>query len=246
MANEPPVVEIVGHRGASYDAPENTLAAFRVGAGHGYHAFECDVKLSADGLPFLLHDATLERTTDGSGPAGEQPWAELSQLDAGGWHGHAFAGEPPASLRAVAAWLRRHGGWLDLEIKPSPGDELRTGRVVAAEAARLWAGSDRPPLLSSFRPEALAGAREAAPGLARALLVDTDWPGWLDMARQLECVAVITNHLLMDAGLRQRLHAAGLRALVYTVNEPARAAELRAAGVDGLITDELDLFIPGA
>lgn len=236
----------IAHRGGGRLAPENTLAAFRQGAAHGWQAFECDVKLSADGVPFLLHDATLERTTDGSGPAGQRPWAELSQLDAGGWHSRRFAGEPPASLRAVAGWLRRNGGWLDLEIKPSPGDELHTGRVVAAEAARLWAGSACPPLLSSFRPEALAGARETAPGLARALLVDTDWPGWFDVALQLDCVAVITHHLLMDTALRQRLHAAGLRALVYTVNEPARAAELRAAGVDGLITDELDLFCPGA
>ena len=72
----------VAHRGAGKLAPENTLAAFRLGAAHGYRAFECDVKLSADDLPFLLHDATLERTTDGSGTAGDQPWAALCQRDA--------------------------------------------------------------------------------------------------------------------------------------------------------------------
>ena len=82
----------VAHRGAGKQAPENTLAAFRLGAALGYRAFECDVKLSADGVPFLLHDATLERTTSGRGTAGDLPWAALSQLDAGSWHSRAFAG----------------------------------------------------------------------------------------------------------------------------------------------------------
>nr|MDQ2734898.1 glycerophosphodiester phosphodiesterase [Pseudomonadota bacterium] len=76
----------IAHRGAGKLAPENTLAAFRVGASHGYRAFECDVKLSEDGVPFLLHDATLQRTTSGRGVAARLPWSELSRLDAGAWH----------------------------------------------------------------------------------------------------------------------------------------------------------------
>ena len=72
----------VAHRGAGKLAPENTLAAFRLGAAHGFRAFECDVRLSADGIPFLLHDATLERSTSGHGLAADQPWAALAQLDA--------------------------------------------------------------------------------------------------------------------------------------------------------------------
>jgi glycerophosphoryl diester phosphodiesterase len=235
----------IAHRGAGKLAPENTLAAFRLGASHGYRAFECDVKLSADDVPFLLHDDTLDRTTtDARGRAADQRWSALSRLDAGGWHSAAYAGEPPASLQAVATWLRRNRAWLDLEIKPTKGDEERTGRIVAAEVERLWAGDTMPPLLSSFRPESLAGARAGAPGLARALLVDTDWPGWLDVALQLGCVAAITHHQLMDAALLARLHQAGLRALVYTVNDPARASELLSIGIDGVITDAVDRFVP--
>ena len=78
-----------------------------------------------------------------------------------------------------------------------------------------------PPLLSSFRPEALAAAREAAPALPRALLLDTLWEGWLDAARALGCVAVVCNYTLLDAALLRRLRDAGLRALCYTVNDPA-------------------------
>ena len=239
-----PLPRWIAHRGAGKLAPENTLAAFRVGATFGYRAFECDVKLSADDVPFLLHDATLERTTSDHGRAADRPWGELSRVDAGSWHSPAYAGEPPPSLQAIAAWLQANGHGLDLEIKPTPGDEERTGRIVAAHAQRLWAGRSDLPLLSSFRPEALAGARDTAPALARALLVDTDWPGWLPMAQGLDCVAVITNHTLMDAALIRRLHDAGLRAMVYTVNDADTAARLVSEGIDGIITDAVDRFVP--
>jgi glycerophosphoryl diester phosphodiesterase len=234
----------IAHRGAGKLAPENTLAAFRLGAAHGYRAFECDVKLSADGVPFLLHDAELERTTNGRGRAADLAWSDLAQLDAGGWHSRAYAGEPPTTLAAVAAWIRANGFDLDLEIKPTPGDELDTGRAVAAAAARLWGGAAVPPLLSSFRPESLLGAREAAPELPRALLLDTLWPGCVEMAVSLGCVAVITHHALMDASLSARLQALAMRVLCYTVNEAEQVARLRALGVDGLITDAVDRFSP--
>src|SRR5215216_2570860 len=110
----------IAHRGAGKLAPENTLAAFRLGAQHGYRMFECDVKLSADGVPFLLHDATLDRTSSGRGGAAGFTWSELSRLDAGSWRGRAFAGEPPASLAGLAAFCLRNGFALDIEIKPTP------------------------------------------------------------------------------------------------------------------------------
>ena len=234
----------IAHRGAGKLAPENTLAAFRLGAAHGYQAFECDVKLSADGVPFLLHDATLERTTSATGTAADQPWAALSQLDAGGWHSRQFAGEPLPSLQAIAAFVLRNHFRLNLEIKPTPGAETLTGRVVAEHAARLWAGAAVPPLLSSFRPDALAAAAEASPALPRALLLDTLWPGWEQAAASLGCVAIVTNHRLMDAELLALARHAGWRAMVYTVNEPEDAQRLLALGVDGLITDAVDRFSP--
>ena len=237
----------IAHRGAGKLAPENTLAAFRLGARYGWRAFECDVKLSADGVPFLLHDATLERTSNGVGAAGERSWHELSQLDAGSWHSRAYAGEPLPSLRAIAAFVQRNGCALDLEIKPSPGTETHTGAVVAAEVARLWHGRERVPLLSSFQPEALRAARAVAPELPRALLLDQLPDDVVAAAGALGCVAVITDHQLMDAALLTRLHAAGLRALVYTVNEPERAQQLLAVGkdgIDGIVTDAVDRFVP--
>ncbi len=236
----------IAHRGAGKLAPENTLAAFRLGASHGYRAFECDVKLSADGVPFLLHDATLERTSSGTGTAAQLNWSELSRLDAGGWHGRSFAGEPLPSLDGIAAYCIRNGFALNIEIKPTPGDEARTGRTVAAEALRLWAGEPVQPLLSSFQPEALKAARDAAPSLPRALLIDTLRDGWFDEALALGCAAVVTNFRIMEASLIAKLHAANLRAVVYTVNDATEAHRLVALGIDGIITDAVDRFSPTA
>jgi len=235
----------IAHRGAGRLAPENTLAAFRVGARHGYRAFECDVKLSADGVPFLLHDATLQRTTSGHGDADRLNWSELARLDAGGWHSRHFAGEAPPSLEAIVCFCRRNGFALNIELKPSPGRDGETGRAVAAAAAQQWVDATPPPLLSSFKVAALEGAREGAPELPRALLLDALRDGWLEQAQALGCVGVVMASPLLDASQVGRLHAAGLRALVYTVNDPAEARRLVAIGCNGIITDAVDRFSPG-
>jgi glycerophosphoryl diester phosphodiesterase len=232
----------IAHRGAGKLAPENTLAAFRLGASHGYKAFECDVKLSADGVPFLMHDDTLDRTTSSQGPAGGRSWPQLSRLDAGSWHSTPYAGEPPASFEALAAFCLANGFALDLEIKPIPGTEAETGRAVGEWVRQLWRGPA--PLLSSFKTQALAGARDSAPELRRALLLDSLWPGCMEMAASLDCVAIITQHKLMDAALLRQIHGAGRRALVYTVNDAARADELIALGIDGIVTDAVDRLGP--
>ena len=234
----------IAHRGAGKLAPENTLAAFRMGAQYGYRMFECDAKLSADDEVFLMHDATLERTTNGHGTGGQQRWHQLSQLDAGSWHSRTWAGEPLPRLEALARFCVGNGHLLNIEIKPTPGTERHTGEVVAREAARLWAGQPVPPLLTSFKPEALAGAQAAAPGLPRGLLLDTLWDGWLQKAQSLACVAVVCNFALWDATTVSHVHAAGMRALSYTVNDDWAAQHLIALGTDGIITDRVDLFSP--
>lgn len=234
----------VAHRGAGKLAPENTLAAFRFGAAHGYRMFECDAKLSADGVPFLMHDATLERTTNGHGIGGQQPWSALSQLDAGGWHSRAFAGEPLPTLENLARFCLANGYLLNIEIKPTPGAERETGEVVAREAARLWQGAAIPPLLTSFQVESLRGAAAAQPELPRGLLLDSLRKGWLDTALELGCQAIVCNHALWDAATVAQVHGAGMRSLSYTVNDDWAAQRLIDLGTDGIITDRVDLFSP--
>ena len=235
----------IAHRGAGKLAPENTLAAFRLGAGFGYRAFECDVKLSADGVPFLLHDSTLQRTTRERGLASARSWSELSRIDAGGWHSRGFAGEAIPSFAAISAYCLRNGYALNAEIKPTPGAEAETGRVVANEAARLWAGAPAPPLLSSFRPDALAAAQAAQPSLPRALLLDTWRNGWFEETQALGCLAVVANYAILDAESIARIQGAGMRVLTYTVNDPAPARRLVDWGIDGIITDAVDRFSAG-
>ncbi|HEY8879408.1 MAG TPA: glycerophosphodiester phosphodiesterase [Roseateles sp.] len=235
----------LAHRGAGKLAPENTLAAFRVGAGYGFRAFECDVKLSRDGQTFLLHDDTLDRTTSGQGSPAEQDWAQMERLDAGSWHSPPFTAEPLPRFAQIAAFCQANGCALNVEIKPCPGEEARTGAAVAREAARLWAGA-LPPLLSSFKPESLAAARDSEPALPRGLLLDKLWDGWPEAAESLGVVAVITNYRLMDRALIEHLHGEGRRALVYTVNNIEIADRLIADGIDGIITDAVDRLGPGS
>ena len=144
----------------------------------------------------------------------------------------------------MAGFCRANACLLNIEIKPTPGLEEETGRVVAREAARLWAGAAIPPLLTSFQPHALAGASESAPQLPRGLLLETLWEGWLDVARRLGCVAVVCDQVLWDAEVMATVHGSHMRALAYTVNEPKDAERLWGLGIDGLITDRVDLFAP--
>jgi glycerophosphoryl diester phosphodiesterase len=234
----------MAHRGAGLLAPENTLAAFRLGAQHGYRMFECDAKLSADEVVFLLHDDRLDRTSSGSGVAGHAMWRDLSRLDAGAWHSPWFAGEPLCTLEAVAHFCIANHHALNIEIKPTPGVEHRTGVCVAAEVQRLWAGQALQPLLTSFKPETLAGAQAAAPSLRRGLLL-SDWAdGSLAVAQRLACVALVCNYSLWDATRVQAAKALGLKTLSYTVNDPQVLAHLQALETDGIITDRVDLFSP--
>lgn len=234
----------IAHRGAGTLAPENTLAAFRKGAEHGYRMFECDAKLSSDGVVFLMHDATLERTTNGHGIGGHQSWQQLAQYDAGSWHSKAYKGEPLPTLRQVSEFCIRNGYFLNIEIKPTPGAEFITGQLVAQEVAQIWEHQGVPPLLSSFQIESLRGALNVAPHIPRGLLLDLVSEGWLETALDLDCHAVICHHALWTADRVNAVHQAGMRCLSYTVNDESVAQYLLNLKVDGLITDRVDLFNP--
>jgi len=251
----------IAHRGAGTLAPENTLAAFRLGASYGYRMFECDVKLSRDGVPFLLHDDTLTRTArsltpppspdpQASAVAGDYPWHTLAQYDAGGWHSSAYAGEPLPTLAQIARFCMRNGYFLNIEIKPTVGTERATGEVVAQHAARLWKGEAVSPLLTSFEIPALEGALATHPELARGLLIHAlegqSWAQWLGHATRLQCQAIVCNHALWGAESVALAKAAGFRLLSYTVNDDAVSAQLQTWATDGIITDRVDHFPPSA
>ncbi len=254
LAKPWPYPRWIAHRGAGKLAPENTLPAFELGASHGYRMFECDVKLSADGVPFLLHDATLQRTTNAtqllgsnaSGVAGDHAWADLAQLDAGSWHSEQFKGTALPTLAQIAHFCQSHSALINLEIKATPGLEALTGEVVSNHAADLWKDAAIPPLLSSFDVASLDAALLAQPNLPRALLLEELWPGWLEAALRLRCVGVVCDQVLWNAESVAQTKTAGLRCLSYTVNEASEADRLLALGIDSLITDRVDAFKPSA
>ncbi len=233
---------LFAHRGGGALAPENTLAAMRVGAQSGYHAVEFDVKLSADNHPILLHDDTVDRTSNGKGLAKVMTLAQLQALDAGSWHSHPFAGERIPTLAATAQFLQQHNMVANVEIKPCEGRDVETGAAVAAQCATLWHGHAVAPLLSSFSVEALRAARKVAPNLPIGLLIDSEPDGsLLPLMRELACVSLHTNHKHINEDLLSFFKGEGYRVLCYTVNDPVRIAALFALGVDGQFTDNLDL-----
>ncbi len=236
----------IAHRGGGRLAPENTLAAMRVGAEHGFRMVEFDVKLSRDKVAFLLHDDTLDRTTDGHGPAAALSYAELARLDAGGWHSPAYVGEPVPAFDAVARYAIANGIACNIEIKPNPGQESETGAAVALAARALWQDALPAPLLSSFSEAALAAAQAAAPELPRALLVEQVPADWPERLARLGCVALNINHRDASRELIDAVHAAGYRIAAWTINDPARARLLLSWGLDALFTDALAEIGPPA
>lgn len=237
-----PYPRLFAHRGGGAFAPENTLAALKLGASLGFRASEFDVKLSRDDVPFLLHDTTLERTTNGAGIAGERDWPLLAGLDAGAWHSPAFRGERLARLDEVARFIVDGGLLANVEIKPTPGRERETGRAVALACSRLWPETASAPLMSSFDYEALEAAGEAAPHLPRGWLVEQ--PVEEDFARleRLEAISLHCDQQAVTPELVARVHGGGRRLLAWTVNDAARADLLLGWGVDGLFTDNLREF----
>lgn len=232
-----PYPPLFAHRLGGALAPENTLAGLELAAALGVRAVECDVKLSADGVPFLLHDDTLERTTDGAGAARDWDWDALARLDAGMRHHRAFAGERLPTLEQLAAACRRHDIRVNLEIKPCPGRERETGAAVAQAAARLWQGVEPAPLLSSFEIDALYAARDAEPALPRALLLDEWDDDWLALLQGCGAVALHANAEVLNAERVAAVRGAGYAMMAYTVNDAAQARQLRDWGVDMLCSD---------
>lgn len=239
----PGLEPVIGHRGAAARAPENTLAGLRKAHALGARWVEFDVMLSADRVPVLIHDETLERTTSGRGEVAAHTAAQLAALDAGAWFGPEFAGEPVPTLAQAVALLLELGMAANVEIKPAAGHEEATGRIVAEHLARLWPGDGPRLLLSSFARSALAMAAEGAGHIPRGLLAEQLPVDWELALTSLGCATLHLDHACVDGPTIRDLVAAAVPVLLYTVNDPARACTMREAGAAALITDVPDLLL---
>jgi glycerophosphoryl diester phosphodiesterase len=232
-----PYPKIVAHRGGGALAPENTLAAIRHGAALGFKGVEFDVMLAGDRTPVVIHDETVDRTTDGHGEVPRMTYAELASL-------RIRKNERIPRYEEAALLCRELGLWANVEIKPAQGHERATGEAVARMTRELWRGAPLGPLLSSFSVDALAAARAVAPELPRGYLVDKIPGDWRDAMKRLACVALHCNHKSLTEKLAAEIHGAGYSILLWTVNDPSDAQRLLKMGADCLVTDALDRIGP--
>ncbi|MFZ6846044.1 glycerophosphodiester phosphodiesterase [Undibacterium sp. RuTC16W] len=235
-----PYPKVVAHRGGGILAPENTIAAMQCGIRYGFHAVEFDVMLSKDGIPVLMHDPLFGRTVRGDSGVASTTAHDLLQMDAGSWFSNDFAGELVPGYQQVLAFCLEHSIWMNVEIKPVPGFEAETGKVVAQMTRQMQAGTQV--LFSSFSFDALMSARESAPEIPRGYLTDQIHNDWQQRLQTLSAVALHTNHRHLTADLTRQIKAADYGVFCYTVNTPERAREIVGWGVDAFCTDRIDLI----
>lgn len=230
-----PLPRWFAHRGGGNQAPENTLAGIRLAARLGFRAVEFDVMLSGDGTPVLIHDETLQRTTNGHGRVCDTPDEILFSLDAG-------HGERIPTLVEAANLCRGLNLLANVEIKPATGHERRTAEVVAPMVADLWYQAPVKPLISSFSLEVLEIARDLAPEIPRGVLYERVPGDWTATQSRLNAVTLhcaarhLTDKVLAEAA------EIGVPVLCYTVNRKNAAKSLFERGVAGIFTDCLDCF----
>jgi len=206
---------------------------------------EFDVKLTADGVPILMHDDKLGRTTDGKGKVALTTFEKIGTLDAGAWFAPEFAGERVPTLRTTLELCIELGLGINVELKPCPGREEETARIALATLAEAWPDNLNlpPPLISSFDQKALAAARAFAPERPRGCLVSRVPSAWQARVAKFGCSTLnVSNHWIRKRHI-DAAHSAGLPVLVYTVNDPTRAQALWEAGVTSIFTDRVDLLV---
>jgi glycerophosphoryl diester phosphodiesterase len=230
---------IIGHRGARTNAPENTLAGLRRAHQEGASWVEFDVKLTKDNVPVLIHDETLERTSNGRGAVRDLTLAAIKMVDAGcpAVFGSRFKGERIPTLEESLRLLLELGMGFNIEIKPCPGLERETSRVALAVVQRLWPASAPTPVVSSFKHASLEAARDAAPDMPRGYLAEKLEAGWVEHAKALGCATIHPGFKHLTADQVKLAKANGFPVLAWTVNDRVRAVELRRWGVDSLISD---------
>lgn len=232
---------VFGHRGARDDAPMNTLPAFELALQQGADGIELDVHLSQDGQPIILHDFTVDSTTNGKGRAADMSLAQLKELDAGSWFGEAFRGTRIPTLDEVFEAVGQKLV-INVEIKADSMKSTGCEQVVAERIARF--GLQSRVVVSSFNPLALRRFRRLMPEVPIGFLYAPASP------RSAHLLMIGLKHEarhpfqeMIDATYMQSAKAKGYRVNTWTVNEPARARQLRDWGVDILITDRPAVII---
>jgi glycerophosphoryl diester phosphodiesterase len=232
-----PTPIIFAHRGASAYAPENTLAAFELAAEQGAPAIEFDVKLTSDRQVIILHDQTLDRTTNGSGAVTKQALAAVRELDAGSWKSVNFSGEKIPLLEEVFEAVGKKVLMnIELTNYATPFDGLVSEVAVLVKKY----GLQERIIFSSFYFSNLLAARRLLPSVPCGQLILEGKDGWQQRiaARFMQLEAEHPYSSDVSAEMVQRVHARGRRVHAWTVNDPIEMRRLRTCGVDGIFSDD--------
>ena len=229
----------VGHRGAKGHAPENTFASFNLAVEMGVNAVETDVHLSKDGEVVLIHDHSVDRTTDGRGFVKDMTLLELKQLDAGSWYDARFAGQRIPTLSELLEWARDRVG-VAIEIKNGPiyypGIAEKVVRLLKDHGMELQA------ILISFDHLVLREAKMIAPEVATGILYVGRFVNEPGAARAAAADALHPNWAFVTPDLVENAHAAGLAVSPWCPNDLPTIRLLNEMGVDSIGTDYPDLF----
>jgi glycerophosphoryl diester phosphodiesterase len=229
---------IAGHRGDRSVAPENTLPALQAALDSTMAFVETDIQLTSDGVPVLIHDDTVDRTTDGTGPVADLTFAQLRALDAGSWFSRDFAGVTVPSLDEFIVLLAASGSTKQalLELKGFwPADDVRT--VVSMLAS---GGVQNRVTFASFDFTTIMNLHAVAPAIPRVIIQRELSADPVALAEHFHAIAVLTSpaSLERNPGAVEAMHEAGLGLLLYTLNSTQRWEEALALGVDGIVTDK--------
>jgi glycerophosphoryl diester phosphodiesterase len=229
----------IAHRGASALAPENTIAAFERAVELGADVIELDLHMSQDGELVVIHDDTLDRTTDGSGPVHQRSLGELMRLDAGRWFGEGFAGQRIPRLAEV---LDRFAGRVPLALEIKAGSTFFPGieeKVVSALRER--AAIDQT-AVASFDHYALRRLKEIEPTIRTAALLVGRPVSLSALAGPAKADGLALEASFVTKTEVEACRAAGLHIVVWVVNDPVQMRHFIGLGVDGIITDRPDLL----
>ncbi len=233
---------VIAHRGASGQAPENTLAAIRLAAAQGAKWFEVDVNISRDGIPVLHHDDDLARCSNGRGLVIEKTLEQLQTLDCGSWFDQQYSGERVATLDQCLDLAIELQLAVNLEIKPCSGWEIPTTQAIADVLKQRPALPEI--LISSFSHIALQCSAELLDFIPRGSLFMVAPPDWKKLTNEAGAVSInLHANSLLDAGSVKQFHNAGLGVYCYTVNTTAQQQELHAIGVDGVFSNYPKLLL---
>lgn len=222
----------VSHRGAAGLAPENTLAAVKTGVSAGAPFIEIDIRLTSDGVPVLMHDGSLDRTTDGSGRVGERDWEYVKKLDAGGHFPDKFKSEPVPHLGAVLEYMKGTSSTLVIEVK-SPDDYPGIGDVLADYLRKY--GMEKRVLVISFDAGWVEGFGKLMPGVALGALYV--YPLGVPPSDRVKYVSVFWPAYVLDPSLAWRLKRTGYTTWAWNIDNPYIARFLAWKGVDGIVLD---------